>query len=356
MAVSLKSSAVAVAVFATLCCCSLRAACFVAVAVTQSIWALGRLGDGIVALQRTEHMKVPSSQEDPLTSALALLVEAVQACSNSFAERPVLRNAVWCLLAAILGQASRFSGLNISPMVVLICACTFGAACRYAAMVLTGPSGPKAHASAGKQKSSRSPYDPSFWPSVDAAVQDVVSESPLAGLVEELHSNAMMALQLPTIELDVLPVDEHTKTCATRAPASHLRASFLLKGVRLVAGMFAERAAVRSAVWVMLAAVFKRALCVLGLSSSPMAVMAVACGFGAVCCYASSLLAEPRAVVDETSLTFSPAVCHNDPSFWATSVEGAEDSACESPLASMVEDFLNGAMVTPQLPLIEIEG
>jgi len=353
----LKSSAVAVAVFATLCCCSLRAACFVAVAVSQSIWALERLAEGIVALQRTEHIKVPSREPDGLAFALVLLVEAIQACASSFAERAVLRNAVWFVLAAFLGQASRFSGLDISPWLLLACACGFGAACRYAAMVLTCPSAPKAHTPAGMQRSSRSPYDSSFWPSVDAVAQDVVSESPLASLVEELHSNAMMALQLPAIELDVLPADERTKMCVTRAPASFLGAQFLLKGVRLGAAMFAERAAVRSAAWVVLAALLKRALCILGLSSSPMAVVAVACGFGAACRYASVLLAEPSAAVEHvSSQTFSPVLSPHDPSFWATQGEASEDSICESPLASMVEDFLSSAMMTPQLPLIEIEG
>jgi len=168
---------------------------------------------------------------------------------------------------------------------------------------------------------------------------------------------AIQSYSLLTCVVGCLTPSKKDKFSAEERPDLTVAVGILTHGIRTCARAIVERAAVRSAVWIVLAFLFKRAMGVMGLSSSPLLVVVLTTSVGALSYRAATALAASgRHAIAEQAKALEESVSPYDPAFWRmkhTDVleESPEEMLEESPLATLAQ--IDPLML--QLPPIDIE-
>jgi len=180
---------------------------------------------------------------------------------------------------------------------------------------------------------------------------------------------AIQSYSLLTCVVGCLTPSKIDKVSAEEKPDLTVAAEFLANSSRTCARAIVDRAAVRNAVWIVLAILFKRAMVVTGLSSSPLLVAALATSVGALSYSTATALAASGRHASAVS-PYGPAfwrleqekvleesVSPYDPAFWRLkhadmSEESPEEMLEESPLAILAQTD----PLILQLPLIDMEG
>jgi len=178
---------------------------------------------------------------------------------------------------------------------------------------------------------------------------------------------AIQSYSLLTCVVGCLTPSKKDKLSAEEKPDLTVAAEFFANSSRKCARAIVDRAAVRISVWIVLAILFKRAMVVTCLSSSPLLVAALATGVGALSYSAATAAASGRhasAVSPgdqacwrlEQAKVPDESVSPYDPAFWHWKhqdmlEESPEEMLEESPLANLAQ--IDPLML--QLPPIDIE-